>query len=71
MKSMNVLNKSWKVGDTREVTEDQMKGLVDRDLYDSYDHMYLVDGLKWKVVHRVVSADGSTIYTLTAVEKEE
>ena len=70
MKSMNVLNKTWEVGDTREVTEDQIKGLVDRDLYDSYDQTYLIDRLKWKVVHRVVRSEGSAIYTMEAIEEE-
>ncbi|MGH9761066.1 MAG: hypothetical protein ACREAC_09505 [Blastocatellia bacterium] len=70
MKSMNVLNKTWKVGDKREVTEDQMKGLIDLDLYDSYDQTYLIDRLKWKVRHRVVSSDASTAYTMEAIEEE-
>jgi hypothetical protein len=62
-----VLNKNWKLGDTRELTEHQIKAIMDEDLYDSYDQTYLLDKFKWKVAHRVANIDGSTLYTLTAV----
>ena len=69
MKSLNVLNKTWKVGDTREVSEDQMDALIDRDLYDSYDQTYELDNLKWKVAHHVAYPDGTATYTLAAVDE--
>jgi hypothetical protein len=69
MKSLNILDKTWKLGDTRDVTKDQMDSLVDAGLYDSYDQTYELDNLKWKVAHRVANADGSTIYTLAAVDE--
>jgi hypothetical protein len=69
MKSLNVLNKSWKIGDTRDVTSVQMDGLVDAGLYDSYDQTYQLDNLKWKVAHRVANPDGSTVYALVAVDE--
>jgi hypothetical protein len=69
MKSLNVLNRSWKIGDTRDLTKEQMDGLTDAGLYDSYDQTYELDSLKWKVAHRVANPDGSTIYTLAAVDE--
>ncbi|HKV38092.1 MAG TPA: hypothetical protein VJX67_02675 [Blastocatellia bacterium] len=67
MKSLNILTKEWKAGDTREVTQDQLAKMRDADLYDSYDQTYHVDGLKWKIIHKVAMADGSTLYTLEAI----
>jgi len=67
MKSLNVLNKTWRIGDTRDLTDQQLKSASDADLYDSYDQTYLIDNLKWKVAGRIANSDGSTIYTLIAV----
>ena len=69
MKSLNELNKTWSVGDTRDLTKDQMDSLVDGGFYDSYDQTYELDHLKWKVAHHVANPDGSAIYTLAAVEE--
>jgi len=71
MKSLNVLNKSWRPGDNREVTEDQLKSAANADLYDSYDQTYILDRLKWKIAGRMANADGSTVYTLVAVKEAE
>jgi hypothetical protein len=68
MNPLNVLNRTWKLGDTRDLTDQQLEHLIDEGLYDSYDQTYEIDGLKWKVAHRVAHPDGSTIWTLTAVE---
>jgi len=69
MKSLNVLNRTWKIGDTRDLTKDQMDGLADGGFYDSYDQTYEIDALKWKLAHHVANPDGSAIYTLEAVEE--
>jgi len=68
MKSLNVLNKTWRIGDTRDLTDQQLKSASDADLYDSYDQTYIIDNLKWKVAGRIANSDGSTIYTLIAVK---
>jgi hypothetical protein len=67
MADLNVLKKDWKIGDTRELTEHQIRAVMDEGMYDSYDQTYLLDKFKWKIAHRVANIDGSTLYTLTAV----
>jgi hypothetical protein len=67
MKSLNVLKKSWRIGDNRELTEQQLKSLGESNLYDSYDQTYVIDRLKWKIAGRIANSDGSTLYTLIAV----
>jgi len=68
MKSLNVLNKNWQIGDSRDITEQQLKSAAGSDLYDSYDQTYIMDKLKWKIAGRMANSDGSTIYTLVAVK---
>jgi hypothetical protein len=68
MKSLNILNKSWRIGDNRELTDQQLKSLGESNLYDSYDQTYVIDGLKWKIAGRMANSDGSTLYTLIAVK---
>jgi hypothetical protein len=69
MKSLNVLNKSWRIGDTRDLTDQQLKSAAEADLYDSYDQTYVIDNLKWKIAGRMANPDGSTVYTLVAVKE--
>jgi len=66
MKSLNVLNKTWQIGDNRDLTEDQLKSAAAADLYDSYDQTYVIDKLKWKSSGRAANADGSMVNTLVA-----
>jgi hypothetical protein len=68
LKSLNVLNKSWRIGDNRDLTEEQLKSLGDLNRYDSYDQTYVIDDLKWKIAGRIANADGSTLYTLIAIK---
>ena len=68
MKSLDVLNKTWRIGDNRDLTEQQLKSLRESDVYDSYDQTYVIDNLKWKLAGRVANSDGSTLYTLIAVK---
>jgi hypothetical protein len=67
MKSLNILNKSWRIGDNRELTDQQLKSLGESNLYDSYDQTYVIDSLKWKIAGRMANSDGSTLYTLIAI----
>jgi len=69
MKSLNVLNKTWRVGDARDLTDQQLKSAAEADLYDSYDQTYVIDKLKWKIAGRMANPDGSTLYTLVAVKE--
>jgi hypothetical protein len=69
MKSLNVLNKSWRIGDTRDLTDRQLKSAAEDDLYDSYDQTYVIDNMKWKIAGRMANSDGSTAYTLVAVKE--
>jgi len=69
MKSLNVLNKNWRIGDTRELTDQQLKTAAESDFYDSYDQTYVIDNLKWKIAGRMANRDGSTLYTLVAVKE--
>jgi hypothetical protein len=66
MKSLNVLNQKFAVGDTVDMTREQLDRLIDEGKYDSYDQSYEFSGFKWKVAHRIANADGSTTYTLVA-----
>lgn len=68
MKSLNVLNKTWRIGDTRDLTDQQLKSASEADLYDSYDQTYVIDNLKWKIAGRMANADGTTLYTVVAVK---
>ncbi len=63
--ALNVL-KNWKAGDTREVTEKDLRRLRAGPVYDSYSNTYRMDGLVWRVISQVSRADGQTIITLEA-----
>jgi len=69
-KSLKVLspNRTWRIGDSRDLDELQLRSLEEPDTYDSYDQTYILDGLKWKIAGRMANRDGSTQYTLIAVE---
>ena len=71
MKSLNVLNKSWRIGDNRDLTEDQLESLAEANFYDSYDQTYVIDKLKWKIAGRLANADGSTLYSIVAVKEAD
>ena len=62
---LNVL-KSWKVGDTRELTQNQLRGLHGTSAHDSYSGTYHLNGLTWRIVGQMSRADGETIFTLQA-----
>ena len=58
---------NWNEGDKRDITEEELKTLRDKGLYDSYDKTYLMNGFKWKIVSKLVSPDSSVFYTLEFV----
>ncbi len=62
---LNVL-KSWKVGDTRELTQNQLRGLHGTSAHDSYSGTYHLNGLTWRIVGQMSRAYGETIFTLQA-----
>ena len=62
---------NWNEGDKRDITEEELKTLRDKGLYDSYDKTYLMNGFKWTIVSKLVSPDSSVFYTLEFVGTEE
>ena len=62
---------NWNEGDKRDITEEELKTLRDKGLYDSYDKTYLMNGFKWKIVSKLVSPDSTVVYTLECVGAEE
>ena len=65
---LNVL-KNWKVGDTRELTEKELRRLHGTPAFDSYTATYHLNGLTWRIVGRMSRADGETIVTLQAMNE--
>ncbi|HEV2492880.1 MAG TPA: hypothetical protein VG204_07380 [Terriglobia bacterium] len=66
--SLKVL-KTWKPGDTRELSEKVLKAIRLEGRYDSYSQTYDLDGLRWKVQGQVSQPSGETIYTLVCVNE--
>ncbi len=64
----NVL-RSWKPGDTRELSEKVLKKARLEGLFDSYSGIYDLDGRRWKVQGQVSQPTGETIYTLVCVNE--
>jgi len=67
MIEFNVL-RNWKIGDTREFTEKQIRQLEIDGAFDSYDRLYEIEGRKWKISSKVAHANASTLYLLECVE---
>lgn len=65
---LNVL-KTYKAGDTRDITEKELHRLRASNLYDSYSDTYRMNGLAWRVTNRMSRADGETIITLEATSE--
>ena len=65
---LNVL-KNWKVGDTRELTRNQLRGLHGTSAHDSYSGTYHLNGLTWRIVGQMSRADGETVLTLQAMSE--
>jgi len=68
MNSFNVL-REWKLGDTCELTDKQIRQLEVNGAFDSYDQVYEIEGRKWKIRSKVAHLDSSTVFTLQCVEE--
>ncbi len=62
---------NWREGDKRDITDKEIKALDERELYDSYDRTYKIDGFKWKIVSKLVNSDSRVVYTLECSGAEE
>ena len=58
----------WDVGDTQNLSEDDIDRLHEADRYDSYNQTYIVDGARWKVTHETHQANGQCQYVLECIE---
>lgn len=68
LESFRVL-KTWKPGDTRELSEKVLKAIRLEGRYDSYSQVYELDGRRWKVQSQVSQPNGGTTYTLVCVNE--
>lgn len=57
---------NWKIGQ-REVPAPALAALHSTDAYDSYEQLYRIDGLRWRVEVQVSRSDGQTLYLLRCV----
>jgi len=67
MADFNVL-RNWKIGDTREFTEEEIRQLEIDGAFDSYDQLYEIEDTKWKINSKVAYPNASTLYILECVE---
>lgn len=65
----NVIKKNWQVGDQREVPAAAVDALRGTDAYDSYEQVYHIDGLRWRLEGRISRADGKSFCVLRCVEE--
>lgn len=65
----NVIPKTWRVGDQREVPASALDALRGTEAYDSYEQLYLIDGLRWRVEGKLSRADGKSFYVLRCVSE--
>jgi hypothetical protein len=63
--------RTWKPGDTRELSERALKQVRIDGRFDSYAQLYEIDGARWKVAGKVSQASGETLYTLVCVNERE
>ncbi|MBI4467407.1 MAG: hypothetical protein HY656_08300 [Acidobacteria bacterium] len=66
---LKVIKPNWKVGDQREVPATALDALRGTDAYDSYEQLYRVDGLHWRLEGRISRPDGSTVCLLRCVKE--
>ncbi len=63
-----VVKTNWKVGDQREVPARALEALRGTEAYDSYEKLYHIDGLSWRVEGQISRPDGS-YYLLRCVNE--
>lgn len=66
---LNVVKTNWEVGDRREVPAPALEALHSTEAYDSYEQLYRIDGLSWRVEGRISRADGKSFYVLRCVNE--
>ena len=81
---LKILKTNWKVGDPfgklrvalrdskgdqREVPAPALAALHATDAYDSYQQLYRIDGLHWRVEGQISRPDGQTICLLRCVNE--
>lgn len=66
---LKVIKQNWQVGDQREVPAPALEALHGTDGYDSYQQLYRIDGLNWRVEGRISRADGKSFYILRCVNE--
>jgi len=64
-----VVKTNWKVGDQREVPAPALDALRGTAAYDSYEQLYRIDGLAWRMEGKRSQADGSSVYILRCVNE--
>lgn len=62
-----IVQGTYRVGDAREAPTRALDALRGTDAYDSYDQVYLIDGLRWRVEGKINRADGESYYRLRCV----
>lgn len=66
---LKVVKTHWKVGDQREVPAPALDALRGTDAYDSYEQLYFLEGLRWRVEGQISRPDGKSFYLLRCVEE--
>ena len=66
---LKVVKTNWHVGDQREVSARALEALHGTDAYDSYEKLYRIDGLAWRLEGRISCADGTSVCFLRCVNE--
>ena len=66
---LKVVKTSLQVGDQREVPTRALEALHGTDAYDSYEKLYRIDGLAWRLEGRISRADGTSVSLLRCVNE--
>ncbi len=64
---LKVVKTNWKVGDQREVPARALEALHGTGAYDSYEQLYRIDGLQWRLEGRISRSDGTSACLLRCV----
>lgn len=62
-------SKNWQVGDQRAVPAEALDGLRGTEAYNSYDQLYRIDGLNWRLEDQISRPDGKTLYFLRCMNE--
>lgn len=67
--SFRIIKTNWAVGDERELPAAALEALRGTDAFDSYEQLYRIDGLWWRVEGKISRADGSSLCRLRCVSE--